>query len=420
MFYLAVSIFTLIVCFFLNNLNIDSTIISSIFISSMSIIMLIKILHLKCENILKAILVIALFARIVLVFTDVYLFRLPDTGKDDDGFYRNAFQSYISGESFDFKVYGTYFTYVLYLLMHIIGTSRIGVQFINVIFSMISLMAIVDILKILKVDIKFKKIILFFMCFMPYIMFSNSILRRDTLISVLTVLSIKNFIKWIYNKKIKYCIISCFYIILAALFHAAVVFTFAIYLTFYFLYNHKIQKVKFAGTGYLKTIIISIIVVLFGIYFLSNFNSKFSHIDSMEVIYSNVNESRGGSVYLKNVKISTISQLLIWAPVKFVYFIFSPMPWNFRNILDVATFLMDSSVYLFLLLQYIKSKNKKSSSKWLFLCFLIVGLVFSLGTFNSGTAIRHRYNILPFLIIIYAIEKSNSNNTTLNVQCNAQ
>lgn len=406
MFYVILSTFLLLFCYMLNFFNINSILISIIFIVCMSFILILKILNLKDDSFFKVILILALLARIIFVFTDVYLFRLPDAGADDDTFYKTAYQYYINEEKFNFNTYGGYFTYIIYLLMKIIGSERIGVQYINVIFSMILLFTLMNILNKLKIDIKYKKIIMLSLCFMPYLMFSNSILRRDTLISTFLILSIKEFINWIYDKKIKFCIKSCLYAILASLFHVAVIFTFAIYSIFYVLYNHNFKKVKIARIGNIKIIIISTILLIFGFYFFTNFNTKFSSVDSIDDIYKQVNRSKGGSVYLTNVKINTLPQLIIWTPVKLFYFIFSPLPWNWRNILDMATFFLDSCVYLYFFVSYIKSKNKSSSSKWLFLCFLAVGLVFALGTFNSGTAIRHRYNILPFIVVAYAIEYS--------------
>lgn len=416
MFYVILFTFLLLFCYVLNFLNVNSMLISTIFIVCMFLILILKILKLKSKSFFKAILLLALLVRILLVFTDVYLFRLPDAGADDDSFYQTAYQYYTNGEKFNFNAYGGYFTYILYLLMNIIGPDRVGVQFINILFSMISLIALMNILNKLNLNLKCKKIIMLSMCFMPYIMFSNSMLRRDTLISTLLILSIQEFINWLYEKKIKFCVKSCLYVILASLFHVAVIFAFAIYSIFYVLYNHNLKRVKIAGIGKIKIIIILIILILFGIYFFTNFNTKFSSVDSIEDIYSTVNRSKGGSVYLTNVKINTLPQLVIWTPVKLFYFIFSPVPWNWRNILDICAFLLDSCFYLYFIVSYIKSKNKNSSSKCLFLCFLTVALVFALGTFNSGTAIRHRYNTLPFIIVAYAIEysKKNENKTIMS------
>ncbi len=410
MFYVILFTFLLLCCYVLNFLNINSILISTIFIACTSFILILKILNLKSEYFFKVILILALLVRILLVFTDVYLFKLPDSSADADGFYKTAYQYYTSGEKFDFNAYGGYFTYILYLLMNIIGSERMGVQFLISFFSMILLITLIDILNKLNLNLKYKKIIMLSMCFMPYLMFSNSILLRDTLTSTLLILSIREFINWIYDKKIKFCVKSCLYVILAALLHVAVIFTFAIYSIFYVLYNHNLKKVKIAGVGNIKIIIITIILILFGIYFFTNFNTKFSSIDSVDDIYLKVNRAKGGSVYLANVKINTLSQLIIWTPVKFFYFIFSPLPWNWRNILDIAAFLLDACFYLYFVVSYIKSKNKTSSSKWLFLCFLLVGFVFALGTYNSGTAIRHRYNILPFIVVAYAIEYSKKEN----------
>ena len=57
-------------------------------------------------------------------------------------------------------------------------------------------------------------------------------------------------------------------------------------------------------------------------------------------------------------------------------------------------------------------KRKKIGLSIIFSSFLAVTLVFSLGTANSGTATRHRYNVLPLLLInsCYVLNKSNDGN----------
>lgn len=404
MIYGVISIFSLIFCYILKSLNVDNTVVSVAFISIFSFILITKILRINTDKYCKVILIIALLLRILLIFTDVYMFRLPDAGKDDDGFYNTAITFYESEEPFDLKCYGSYFTLIIYILFKIIGTARIGVQFFNVFISICGLIVLNKSMQLINVNKKTERIIMLLLCFMPYIMFSNSILRRDTLITFFVILAINELIKWIEDKKMIYCIKSCCFITCGALFHIAVIFSLAIFLIFFTLYKHKSKKLILRGNGKLKLIIIILIIAAFGTLFLSNFNSKFSNIDSIEDIYNNVNRSKGSSAYLTDVKIDTIPKLILWSPIKFIYFLVSPMPWKFRNIMDIASFLMDSSIYLFYFVGVLKSNKKVSESKCLLISFLLVGLVFSLGTFNSGTAIRHRYNILPFIVIAYAIQ----------------
>ena len=119
---------------------------------------------------------------------------------------------------------------------------------------------------------------------------------------------------------------------------------------------------------------------------------------------SSANEA-GGSSYLKNFEISSFADFLIFAPLKLIYFIFSPMPYDVRGLGDLIAILIDSSIYYFLIFKIFKNRKIVSNNKFrafpkvFFILFLIVSLGFSFGTETSGTAMRHRAKIFPALLV---------------------
>ncbi len=402
--------FIIILCLTLKTIGVSYIILSVIFVGMSSILLLFYIFNNKNVKKYKQILLLAFAIRFICMIIDLYFFRIPHAGADDEGFYNTALNLYNGNLSITDTVYGEFYTKLLYIFFIFIGTNRLGAQFTTVITSMISIIYIIKILNKLNLDKRSKNIGIYLICFMPNVIFLNSILRRDTLITLLTTISIEKAIYWHYDKKSKYMILALLYSLLASLFHSALIFVFFTYLIFYFMYDRKKGKIDLIGRNSYKLVILIILLIVLGGYFFTNFDTRFKKFTDFDTLYESVSKAKGGSAYLTNMKITNIYQLFLYSPFKFVYFLFSPMPWDFRGIADMCNFLLDSVVYLYLF--FVMIKRKKIGLSIIFSSFLAVTLVFSLGTANSGTATRHRYNVLPLLLInsCYVLNKSNDGN----------
>ena len=86
-----------------------------------------------------------------------------------------------------------------------------------------------------------------------------------------------------------------------------------------------------------------------------------------------------------------------------------------RGVLDIATFTLNSSIYIYFTIYgfclYRKIKNRLSYREKRIINTLGISListiiVFSIGTRNAGTAMRHRDKLIPFLCIGFSIIKN--------------
>jgi hypothetical protein len=147
-------------------------------------------------------------------------------------------------------------------------------------------------------------------------------------------------------------------------------------------------------------------------------NGKFSFLLSdenlslLEKYESNSGTEEGGATYLRNYKINSIVDFLILVPLRLIYFVFSPMPYDVRGVGDLAAIILDSSFYYFLVYIIVRSRKIIKDNifrifpKIFFILFLTVSIGFALGTENSGTAMRHRSKIFPALIIVVVFMES--------------
>jgi hypothetical protein len=113
---------------------------------------------------------------------------------------------------------------------------------------------------------------------------------------------------------------------------------------------------------------------------------------------------KGDSSYPDFLKINSSTEFLYKSPIKTVYFLFSPFPWDVSKISHVIG-LVDSLLYM--ALAYLIFRNRKSILKdpVLLSIFLILAgyfFVFGVGVDSFGTSIRHRSKFVIAMILLAA------------------
>lgn len=127
------------------------------------------------------------------------------------------------------------------------------------------------------------------------------------------------------------------------------------------------------------------------------------------VMVSGYDENRANSAYLTWLKVDDPILGVIFSPLRMFYFLFSPIPFDWRGISDVIAFTMDSSVYAYLcwkIFQYRKNENGKMNvalRRYLIIGILAMTFVFAFGTKNAGTAMRHRAKYATLFVVTYAV-----------------
>jgi len=109
-----------------------------------------------------------------------------------------------------------------------------------------------------------------------------------------------------------------------------------------------------------------------------------------------------GAAYLSGLVMNSWSDILWQSPIRLVYFLFAPFPWMVRSLEHIIG-VFDSSVYLALAFNAFRRRRTiraSSAGRCVFWSFLVLALVYAIGTSNFGTAIRHRVKVLPLLIIL--------------------
>ncbi|MDB0579467.1 hypothetical protein [Salinicoccus roseus] len=349
-------------------------------------------------------------ARLGLLLVDLYrqdVFQIPHSGTDTENFYATgllvAEDMSLLGES----VYGGVYSHIIGILFNIYGDDRLFVQYLNILLAITAILVVIRIFRVIGVPHRVQFILVGFMCFFPHSLIFSSILLRESVISLLVVLSLYCFIRWFTYKERLAAFMSVVLLLLAASFHSAIIGVLIGYLFGFIFYRHDKQAFRFTVTSVvpfgLFALIMTYILVFPGVVMgLPLFNKFQQVLDNNETLYGAVTASRGDTAYLTGLEVSNLLEVALFSPIKVLYFIASPMPWNVRNLEDAISFFLDGAFYLLMVVMFVRNFGqirRRPLVAILVLSVLAGWLIFGLGISNAGTALRHRFKFFYIIII---------------------
>lgn len=399
---------------------INNELLSNILVAFDSLLIIFFIFSSIKYDIVKSLLFIFFILRLFLLFIDYYgkeIVNILHSGGDSERFYEWGL---LISKDFSLmnEISYTRYTDFLGILYWIIGDQRLFSQFINLILGMWSIFVFYKILDLFNFEDSKKLFFLALYGLYPQNIIFSSILLREALLQFLFIYSIFFFAKWLKTNNRNNIIITVIFVLLCSLFHSGILLSLLVYgyvflfldiTTYRFKYSFKRLTLFFICCGITFTIIAndsSLLTEKFSFFQTDENNS------SLIEKYQSYSGEEGGANYLQNYEINSAIDFITLVPLKFIYFIFSPMPYDIRGIGDLTAILIDSSFYYFLIFKIIWNRKLISNNlfrifpKILFILFLVVSLGFALGTENSGTAMRHRAKIFPALLMVVVFIES--------------
>lgn len=392
----------------INNPNIDYDNVGFIAVTLHAIIALpfIAIIPVKGSKILMW----AFIARFLFMLWDIYasdIFLLPNSGADSEMYYNWSIKISKNLGHLTESIQGGLYSKILGLLFYFTGPMRILGQYINVLLGVSTVVIIYKILLQLKINSRTIQVVLVIAAFFPNSLIMSAILLREILPTFFVTLSLLWFVRWYQSQSIFSFVLSIVMLGVASMFHSGVIGVAIGYLLMYLFYNHQINKFEVS----LKNVLMFIPVIAFIFLFTTQFGDaifyKFRSLEETGDIYGSMRSAAGGAAYLEGLTINNPMQLLIYGPLRAFYFLFSPLPMNWRGAQDIITFLIDSLFYFYVFFYFFKNQKWFNNNKKLIFIILItliiVALVFGIGVSNSGTAMRHRQKIIPVFLVLLAI-----------------
>lgn len=163
-----------------------------------------------------------------------------------------------------------------------------------------------------------------------------------------------------------------------------------------------------AGISIMKVLCVAPVVFVILYYGFSLFSNLSYNLEggmgsAVEAFQQGGLNAEGRTNYKDSVEINGIFGLLLFVPISIFQYLFEPMPWKISALFDVAV-LMENCLRAWLVWQVIRGLRKAPSESrrillFLFLMYMILETIWSLGTINWGTAMRHHLPSMGILVL---------------------
>ena len=278
---------------------------------------------------------------------------------------------------------------------------------LNILLNILLNIKLYKILKLLNINYKTQLIGMNLLFLFPLSLILRTSILRECLIVFFLVNSFYYILLGIKFKQTE-CLIKCFiFLLLGSFFHSGCVFISLGYI--YILLKNNMINSKYK--------VYLLILVILGVFILKDILLKKLANGNLETVLKINNSIRlrnANTGYLRDIRTNSALDVILYLPLFMVFFLFSPMVFEIKNVITLGVFLFNSSIYFYVSIKCwiwwtkIKKKLRKQERILLiglFISFIVTVAVFSVGTRNFGTAMRHRDKIFFILIIMYMILK---------------
>ncbi|KKK33915.1 hypothetical protein WN59_09920 [Salinicoccus sediminis] len=390
----------------------DSTYLTVTFICITSILLLLALLVNYPEFCL--VIFMSFIVRIILMLVDLYgrdVFEIPHSGNDTENFYRTGVMVSENLSMLGESVYGGVYSHMLGILFNIYGDDRLFAQYLNILIAMTAILIVIRIFRMLGIPHRVQLMLVLVMGFFPHSLIFSGILLRESIISLMVVMSLYCFIRWFKDKERAGAVLSVVLVLLGASFHSAIIGMLLGYLFGFIFYRHDEKAFRFTLESVVPFSIFALILTYILVFpsivsGLPIFNKVDQVLNNNDNIYEAFTSTRGDTAYLSGLEVNNLFQVILFAPVKIVYFIASPMPWSIRNFNDLISFFLDGVFYLFSLAIFVRNIDviRKRPILGILLISIFAGwLIFGLGISNAGTALRHRFKFFYMVIVALGV-----------------
>ncbi len=303
--------------------------------------------------------------------------------------------------SWDSFTIGWIYSYWLSIFYVLLDDSRILGLVLSCLIWLVSVIYFKKVCLLIGFNNKQVLFYLFLYCFLPSSVFYASDTLREPYQMLFTILIVYFGIKYLrVRKSVDYIKLCLSLFCLSLLHHVFIIFAFFI---FFYLAVTKFSLKKTVFMSFL----FSGLLITFGSLFNSYFNDSSNLVDNIEKFNEIGRSFEANSTYpilysSSNTSVSYFISFLF----SFLQYLLEPFPWRIKNGMDVVVFVENILRYILLfnvfkiLIDFKKRKAIDIDLSFLIFCFFVIEILWSMGTNNWGTAIRHH---LPAVGISFLI-----------------
>ena len=365
---------------------------------------------LRWQDISK-ILFIALIVRIFIILIGHYIVTLPDTTADAADFEHEA---WLLGQDGFFNVLNHYegpsarfISWLIAIPYSLFGRSILMAQSISLLLGIGCIFLGWKLADKLWDKHAAKKVAWTIALFPSLVLYSVLVLR-EVYICFFLLIALYGVCNWVKTNNFKSIILAMIGFVGGIFFHGSILIGAILFITIVGI--SAVKKIFKSLIRYQINYKIMIIFLLFVIslqFYLSNkitvpYLGNFEQSINLErALNKTSNATRGDASWPEWTKIKSNTELIYKAPLRSVYFVFAPFPWNVKQTKHLIG-MFDSILYMylvFLILRNIKNIWRDQSLRIILLILLSYIFVFGIGVGNFGTGIRHRSKFVIIFIL---------------------
>jgi hypothetical protein len=356
------------------------------------------------DQLLRFALCLAILVRMTLAISGQYLVVLPDSDVDAVKFEETGWRiaSVWLGQETALSLSGWQFYSALIGLCYVMfGRVPLIPVVANVCFGVLTVLIVYRIAVLIGASRRSAGIAAFAMSVFPTANLYSAVLMRESILVLLFSLSVLFFFKWLTTGIMSHALMAIVFLVPACVLHNGLLFVGAAYCPFFFFYRPKTRRWTVFTSGAVTGLILVAIAMSLA---RGSLIRELPSVISAEYLRGSLSyATRGRAAYLVNLMPSSMLDVFLQTPIRVVYLLFAPFPWDVRTTGDVVA-AIDALLYLALILEILRVMRRRQwkGPIWLaslaILCLFLV--TFAWGTSNFGTGVRHRHKIAWLLVVL--------------------
>ena len=361
---------------------------------------------------IASILFVAFTVRFFTIIIGHYIFDLPDSSADALNFEKQAWDI---GQHGFFNVLwnfhgpdSRFISWLIAIVYSFFGRSLLMAQSISLFFGIGCVVLGWKLGHVLWDNHTAKKIGWTIALFPSLVLYSVSFLR-EVYVCFFLLVAIYGVVNWTKNEDFKSIIIAMIGFIGAAFFHGAMLIGAITFIAIIFItsFNNVFGLLKYNFINPKKFILLFFCTIILGLYLLNFINVQylgtFEKTTNLEnLLYKTEVSTKGVASFPEWTVINSPIELIYKSPIRAIYFIFSPFPWDVKKIQHLIG-IFDSILYLYLSILIFRNRAviwRDKALRYILIILAFYIIVFGIGVGNFGTAIRHRSKFVIIIILL--------------------
>ncbi len=359
----------------------------------------------KSRLIANATIILLIGFIVRLLVTTLNAFYGPVFGADLDAlaFHERAVE-YSQNSTLETFEIGWIYSYVLGLIYSITADSLFLGGFLSCFAWLLSAKYLVKITKLLRLSSKNQFWVLIIYALLPSSILYTSVTLRESYQLLFVTVAIYSCLMILINKSFSYWGLLLFSIFFAGILHGALMAYGMFLIVLVFMYSSYAQKTK---SGF--TMILMACTIFTILYFaMSVFNESAYQLSNG--LGSAIEKYQTGGLnvvaranYKSEVTVSNTIDLLLFIPLSLFQYLFEPMPWRLIEAVDIPL-IFENMLRFWLIYKVLTNIRSRSIINrrlmfFLFISYLALETIWSVGTINWGTASRHHLLSIGILLV---------------------